>query len=164
MGTDQMFGNLSYSQTQFQANAVPKLSPDVGSSSFLTSLMYVMGQAWTWAAGLGVTGTETKMSGTAATLPGASQKINYMLGNLRANWKMLPGRFDLGAGWETLSGQDDLNLVRNSLTTLSATGTYYFTTVQSLALTLSNITYNDQLADANSYAQFVVNLQYGLTF
>lgn len=162
VGSDQWLGNVSYSQTRFQALVTPKLVPDVSSSSFLFSLMYLLGTAWNFSAGFGLTGTETNYDGSLSA--GASQKVDYTLGNARANWKAVPGTLDLGGGWETLCGRDNGNSVDNSLTTLTLQSTYYFSPAQSLAMALSNINYDDRVMSVKSYAQFVVNLRYGMSF
>jgi hypothetical protein len=165
LGSDQLLGNLSYSLTQFQDRVVPKYSPDVASSSFLLSGMYLLGQAWTFSAGFGLTGTETKTAGMAyGLLGGVTQRVNYTLANLRAAWKVVPGLFDAGAGWESLNGSDSLDLVENTLTTLSLDGTYHLPGAQSLTLTLSSIGYDDRIVAAQSYGQFVTNLRYALNF
>lgn len=157
VGADQVLGNLSYSQTLFQDQVSPKVTADTFSSSFLTSLMYLMGPTWTWSAGVGLTGVENRFVGFTS-------RVDYTLANLRAAWKAVPGRFDLGAGWENLSGRGTDDSVKDSLTTLSASGTYYPTTTQSLTLTLSSIGYDDQVTAARSYGQFVTDLRYTLTF
>ncbi len=163
-GADQFLGNLSYSQTQYQDQVLPKIAPDVASSSLMFSGMYLLGPNWTFSVGLGLTGTETRTSGLSVSYPVSNPRVDYTLANLRAAWKAVPGTFDLGALWETLSGRGTQDTVKDSLTTFSVTGTYYPTGAQSLTLTLSSLGYDDQVTPAESYGQFVTNLRYTLGF
>jgi len=153
-GGDQLFSNVSYSQTRSQTLTTPET--DIVSSSFLLSTMYLLGGSWNFSGGFGMTGTETRAD--------TSQTVNYVLGNVRASWKVIPGSLDLGAGWETLNGRGNQDSVKNTLTTLSLTGTYYPVPAHSLGLTLSTLEYDDQVTAARSYSQFVANLRYGLSF
>ncbi len=169
VGPDQLLANLSYSQTDFADLATPRLSADMSSSSFILSLMYLLGREWSFSAGYGLTGNWIKASGLAPAAGGTTagtqdQKLDYVLANLRAAWKALPGKLDLGAGLELLNGKDNLRLVENGLTTLSVDGTYYFTSGHSLGLKVASIDYADRLQSANSYGEFVVTLRYGLNF
>ncbi|NTV53132.1 MAG: hypothetical protein HGA76_09000, partial [Candidatus Firestonebacteria bacterium] len=172
MGGNQGLANVTLSQTQFSDLAVQRLSADMQSTSFFTSLMFLLGSSWSFSGGYGLTSNLMKNSGfspSVGSLPvtlavTADQTVNYTLLNLHANWKALPGKLDLGAGWENLAGKDNLNMVENRLTTVSVQGTWYLTASQNLGLKISNADFQDQLAATNSYTEFITSLHYGINF
>jgi hypothetical protein len=65
---------------------------------------------------------------------------------------------------ESPAGKDNLNLVENQMTTFSLQGTWYLTTAQNLGIKFSQAAYQDQIADVNSYSEFITSLHYGITF
>jgi hypothetical protein len=172
LGGNQGLANVTYSQTQYRDLAVQRLSADMRSTSFFASLMFLLGPAWSFSGGYGMTSNFMENSGFSppvGSLPTtlavtADQSVDYTLLNLRANWKALPGKLDLGAGWENLAGKDNLHLVENRLTTVSLQGTWYFTAAQNLGLKFCNAAYDDQIMSANSYTEFITSLHYGITF
>jgi hypothetical protein len=172
LGTSQVMANVTLSQTQYQDQAVQRLSADMRSSAFMLSLMFLLGQSWTFSGGYGLTSNFMENSGFSppvGSLPGtlavtADQTVDYKLANLNVAWKVLPGKFDLGAAWENLAGKDNLNLVENQLNTVSLQGTWYLTTTQNLALKISQAGYQDQITNSNSYTEFITSLHYGINF
>lgn len=171
LGPDQILVNLTYSNSQYADLAVEKLSGDVGTSSFITSLSYLLSSYGSLTFGFGSTQNVTDDSqlpaGTVTPIiaVGAEkQALGITTFSLQANYKVVPGVFDASLGWDSLNSKDDLDLVENLLTTFSLTGTYHFTSSMSLGLTLASIGYQDQIIDENGYQEFVVNALYSLVF
>jgi hypothetical protein len=101
LGANQGLANVTFSQTQYQDLAVQRLSADMRSTSFFTSLMFLLGPAWSFSGGYGLTDNFMQNSGLApalGSLPGgtlavtADQSVDYTLLNLNANWKALQAR------------------------------------------------------------------------
>jgi hypothetical protein len=172
MGSNQCLVNVTYSETKYNDLASPRLSADMTSSSLIGSLMYLLGPSWSFSGGYGKTNNQVLSSGlspSTGSLPSTTlltqdQTVDYTLANLRANWKVLPGILDVGAGWETLAGKDNLSRIDNQLTTLSCQSTWYFNSSQNIGLKLSSADYRDQITSAGSYTEFIVNLHYGIIF
>ena len=169
LDSDQVLTNISLSQTQYRDLAQDKLSANMDFLSLQCSLIYLRGRNWSFTGGYGLTRSIGDYTGVTLTAVATSslvekQTIDYHSINLLANWKAWPGKLDLGLGWENLSGQDDTELVENNLSTISLNSTYYFSSAQSLSLSLMNISYSDRISDINSYGEFVTSLHYGLNF
>ncbi|MCD4814393.1 hypothetical protein K8S19_11965 [bacterium] len=165
---DQILANISYTMSQFQDET--GFLSDNSSSSLLTSVMYLRGVLFSFSGSLGfntISNDETDL-GTLSTLYSSygnyKQVLEYLYITLRGNWKAIPSRLDINFSWDNMAGIDDIETVENNLSTIALGSVYYFSSSHSLGLTLSTIGYADQLVDANSYDEFVVNLQYGIQF
>ncbi|MBN1595862.1 hypothetical protein JW933_08055 [candidate division FCPU426 bacterium] len=169
LAADQLLVNLTYSLSRYQDLAEAPLSGNVDTSSFLTSLMYLR-STWSVAAGFGINSSLTDEASLGAWsykmlyYGSYQQRLDYTLWNVRANWKLIPGQLDLGLIFENLISEDDLSVVGARLITAGVNSRYYFSSRHSMGLELSNIDYQDTITAENSYAEFVVNINYTLGF
>jgi len=161
----QVFFNTSYSRTGYQDASARKLSPDMVSGTWMSSLMVSLGRFWVLGGGFGLTKNQLNSSNLAfpTALP-SRQTVDYTLANLRASWKIKPGEWEANAGWESTAGRDDQSSVDNTLSRITAGGTHMVASGQSLGLTLSQIQYLDRIVSSKSYQEWVANLRYSLQF
>ncbi len=171
VGSDQCLTNVTFSQTQYADQGTPRTSADMSSSSFIASLMYLLGPTWSFSGGYGLTNNQVLSSGLApagGSLPSSvqvlqDQSVSFTLLNLRTAWKVIPSAWEVGAGWESLAGKDNLSRVDNQLTNVYLQNTYYIDAAQSVGLKLTQADYQDRIT-SGSYTEFIVNAHYGITF
>jgi hypothetical protein len=164
LARDQLVLNTSYSLIQYQDLARTQLSANFLSGTWMSSALYTLGRQWLFSVGFGLTQNQNDSTGLAVPTVPAKQDIHYVLTNLHANWRVMPGLWDVAGGWENLAGKDDVSFVDNNLSTLSLSNTCYVTANQSAVLSLAHITYADRLLDTKSYREFVINIRYSINF
>lgn len=161
---DQLLGTISYTLNTIKNKADYRTYGDSQSRTLSMAGQIRYGSSLTLSAGLGLTQTDEINDGVQSALALSNRLVNQSNFNLRADYQWWPNELDVFANVDLLSLSDDQNQLDETVTTYSLGGRYYLPQQQSIMLTLSQIGTDDGLDDALDYSEFIINLQYGVSF